>query len=388
MQLPNYKDGSIVNLMSSIALALGGKTRYKQLKGLDVGKLSKAKNIVLIVIDGMGYEYLRQNGKNSIFWQSLRGKMTSVFPATTAAAITTFVTGEAPQQHGLTGWYMHLKEIGIVSTILRFMPRVKGATFDKMGIEPKQIFDTKPFIEKIKAAAYTITHDDIINSYYNSVLNKRAKKFGVRSLNGFFNAIKKALKLHNRRKFVYAYWGMLDHYGHEKGIGSKKALRHFRQIEKAARKFLGSINEDTAVIITADHGVVDTSAARRIIINNHPKLQECLALPLCGDARLAYCYVRPEKTRQFESYVRKKLKKYCWLYKSKELVKKGFFGLYSQHPKLMDRIGDYTLIMKGNYSIKDVLPGEEPPKHIGVHGGTSREEMIVPLIVVEGNRKI
>ena len=54
MALPNYKDGSIVNLMSSIAGSFGLKTKYKPLK--DLANI-KSKNIVLIIIDGLGYNY-------------------------------------------------------------------------------------------------------------------------------------------------------------------------------------------------------------------------------------------------------------------------------------------------------------------------------------------
>ena len=48
----------------------------------------------------------------TILSENLIGSMTSVFPATTASAITTFATGLAPQQHAFTGWFMFLKEIG------------------------------------------------------------------------------------------------------------------------------------------------------------------------------------------------------------------------------------------------------------------------------------
>jgi len=54
MPLPNYKDGSIVNLMSSIGRALGHKSPYKPLKILDPKELKDSKNIVLMVIDALG----------------------------------------------------------------------------------------------------------------------------------------------------------------------------------------------------------------------------------------------------------------------------------------------------------------------------------------------
>ena len=123
--LPDYKGGSIVNLMSSIAKAFGTKIQYPTLKILPPKKLKNKKNVVLLVIDGLGFEYLKK--KKSILNDYLVGSMTSVFLSTTASAITTFLTGVSTQQHAFTGWYMHLKEIGVVSKSLPFLPRYFSA---------------------------------------------------------------------------------------------------------------------------------------------------------------------------------------------------------------------------------------------------------------------
>jgi histidinol phosphatase-like enzyme len=93
--------------------------------------------------------------------------------------------------------------------------------------------------------------------------------------------------------------------------------------------------------------------------------------------------VHPQKAKQFESYAKTALKDYCWVFKSTELVKKNFFGLGKPNKKLLDRIGDYVLIMKKNYIIRDSMLDLEQAKFIGNHGGVSHEEMFVPLIVIE-----
>jgi hypothetical protein len=39
--------------------------------------------------------------------------------------------------------------------------------------------------------------------------------------------------------------------------------------------------------------------------------------------------------------------------------------------------------MKDNYIMKDLVLGEEQNIYIGNHGGVSKEEMFVPLVVIE-----
>ncbi len=65
-------------------------------------------------------------------------------------------------------------------------------------------------------------------------------------------------------------------------------------------------------------------------------------------------------------------------------ISKNHFGLFESNENLKDRIGDYILIFKKNYYMRDKLKGEGKriPK-LGYHGGLSKEEMLVPLILID-----
>jgi hypothetical protein len=119
-----------------------------------------------------------------------------------------------------------------------------------------------------------------------------------------------------------------------------------------------------------------------IHLEDHKELQECLSLPLCGEGRVVYCYVKVSKAKRFEDYVNSKLSKYCYLIKSEDLIKQNYFGLGEANKKLYDRVGDYTLIMKENYILKDQIE-EHRESHIGHHAGITPDEMFVPLIVIK-----
>lgn len=378
---PNYKDGSIVNLMSSIAGAFGKRLKYNQLKLLKSRELRKSKNIVLLVIDGLGSEYLKN--KTGFLKENMKGEITSVFLPTTACAITTFATGLAPQEHAVTGWYMNLKEIGMVTTVLPFVPRVIPAPLDYFGISKKDIFKFKKFKNKIKASSYTITKQEIKNREINANNENKKRILGYSNLDGFFKQIKTAINKHNKKKYIYAYWPYFDEFSHEFGVKSKETKAHFKKLDKQIEKFVkGLRGTDTALIITADHGLIDSNKKERINLDDYPKIKECLSMPLCGEPRTRYCYVHPDKARQFEKEVKNKLKGKCELFKSKKLVDKNFFGIKKANPELNHRIGDYILIMKDNYIMKDFLL-EEPHWYIGNHGGISKEEMLVPLIFIK-----
>jgi hypothetical protein len=117
--LPDYGGGSIANLVASIGAAFGApQTGLAPLALLAPERLRKKSKVLLLVVDGLGLRYLRDAHPGSTLRQYLRGGLTSVFPSTTATAITTFMTGLAPAQHGLTGWHMYLEEIDAVGAVL------------------------------------------------------------------------------------------------------------------------------------------------------------------------------------------------------------------------------------------------------------------------------
>ena len=232
MYLPNYKNGSVVNLMSSISKSLGDEPQYEPLQTLTSAELSASRNIVLLVIDGLGYEYLMKHGQDSILHEHLRGKMTSVFPSTTAACVTTFATGVAPQQHAVTGWFVHLKELGTVSAILRFKPRNGGASFSRAKVKPEKIFNQKLLSTKIRAKSYTIMPKKLVKSDYNRATAGKTKLIPYRNLKGFFKTIRKVIRSNNKQKYIYAYWPEFDTLSHKHGNNSQQVAAHFKELDQ------------------------------------------------------------------------------------------------------------------------------------------------------------
>ena len=166
---------------------------------------------------------------------------------------------------------------------------------------------------------------------------------------------------------------------HKLGYSNKQSRQHFWEIDRKV-EILSKRLGKTKLIITADHGQI---IGKRIIeMAKHKQLYDCLTLPLSGEPRVAYCFVRPSREKEFKKYVKTHLSQYCTMHKSEDLIKRNFFGLHKPNPKLFDRVGDYVLIMKEGCVIKDFVLGEKRHIDKGYHGGISKEEMYVPLIII------
>lgn len=375
---PDYKN-SLVNLMGTIVKHLGGKPKYAPLKKF---RLTKKKNTVLLVIDGLGYNYILKHGKDTQFQKYLRNSMTSLFPSTTSCCIPAFYNGLAPQQHAMTGWFVWLKEIGKVSCVLPAKSRLGKEKFREWGFDHRRIFDQKPIFEQIRCKSYVLLPRWLHGEEFNQIYAKKSKVIGYNTMAGFFSQIKKTVNKPGK-KFLYAYWPYYDTTAHKNNVNSKTTKEHFLELDKHLKKLAEGL-KDTNLIVTSDHGMCDCS--KWIILNDHPQLMKTLSIPLCGEPRAAYCYVKPDKVKEFESYVKKKLGKYCDFVKSSKMIKDGWFGTGKPNTKLRDRVGDYVLIMKDGYSIKDWLWDEDKYKLKGVHGGVSEDEMLIPLILIESEK--
>ncbi|MEW8693474.1 MAG: alkaline phosphatase family protein, partial [Candidatus Thiodiazotropha endolucinida] len=185
-------------------------------------------------------------------------------------------------------------------------------------------------------------------------------------------------------RYLYAYWSELDSIGHQAGIWSEEAKCHLLEIDQAFSYLLEQCRgTDSLIIVCADHGQIDTQPADRLSLEDHPELLEMLSLPLCGEPRAAYCYLRPGCEQAFDQYVENEFAGKAVAYPSDELLEENWFGQGIPHPRLSWRIGDRLLLMQGNYTIKDWLAQERHYELVGVHGGISEDEVNVPLIVAE-----
>lgn len=378
--LPDYRGGSLVNLMSSITTALGGSSPYAPLTALPPEALADARHLVLLVVDGLGHDYLINH--DSVLRQHLHSPLTSVFPSTTASAIPTFLTGLAPQQHGLTGWHMYFREIGAIAAPLPFRLRTGRRSLHHAGVTPTTLFGVTPLYDRLPLPCHVVSPQHIIHSDFNAALSGKATRHGYASLDEMFALITGLLRSDAPRSYIHAYWPQHDSLAHEYGIQSPQVAQAFAALDAGFAQLVNVARASgSRIIVTADHGFIDTSAEETIDLDDHPDLRETLLLPLCGEPRMAYAYVRAGREAQFEQYMREQLADRVHWFKSETILQQGWLGPGDAHPALHDRIGDYVLIPRGHAILRDWLKGEERHTHIGVHGGLSAAEMTVPLVV-------
>ncbi|MCG5509229.1 alkaline phosphatase family protein [Ectothiorhodospira lacustris] len=381
MQTPDYQGHCLANLMTSLISGLGGTPScHGPLRALPPEEVGRHRHVVLVVVDGLGDGFLKTRPAPFLNGHRRAG-IHAVFPTTTATGITTFITGDAPAQHGLTGWHVHFRELGTVLAVLPGKPRYGGSGYDRVeGLDVLKWLGHDVTFNRIPVSSTMVAPNKIANTPFNKAHRGRARLLPFSSLQDMVNRVEQTVKGRHGNRYVYAYWSELDSLGHYHGPDAPQTRKHLEEVDRALANLAARLaGTDTLLIITADHGM--TAVEHRLILADHPEIADCLTLPLCGEPRVAWAYVRHGRHERFERLVRERLGHACTLRPSAELLEEGWFGPGTPHPELSARIGDYALLMQPGWIVSDRLLTEKPFDMKGVHGGLTPEELEVPLVV-------
>lgn len=380
---PDFDGGSILDLVGSVVRARGGAIDGPGLRDVDTSAWREARTIVLLVLDGVGMAQLEQLSVGSFLRRHCVAQLTSVFPSTTAAAITTFMTGASPAAHGLTGWHLRCSEPGLDGRVLAILPVTQRGGGD-LPYPPEEILSRvcrePSLFASLPGRSQVISPADIVDSPFNLRHSAGAQRVAYNGLSDMLDAMTRALRAPAPPSYLYVYWPEFDHCAHLRGSQSTEALALLRGVDGALEGWAqAQAGSDALLLVTADHGFIDAPPQRLIDIENHPDLAGCLAGPLSGERRAVFCHLKPGRRDDFERAART-FDHACVVWRSEELAAAGRFGPGAVHPRLLERIGDFTLEMKDDWTLRDTVPGERTHRLIGVHGGTSRAEMTVPLV--------
>jgi hypothetical protein len=381
MHLPDYNGGSLLNLITSLAAARGVRARHPTLTALPPDRLALARNIVFLLVDGLGYNYLTEFGRGGALCDHLAGKLTSVFPSTTASAITTSFTGRSPHEHGLTGWFTWFSAVDTIAAPLPFRRRGDDKMLTDLGVRPGQLFDSPSILDAMDCRRIIVSQRRIVDSDYSRHFGGGSERRGYDHLSELVDAVAAAVRSGPERKYIYAYYPGFDAVAHKYGVGSAQAATRLQAVDAAFAELLRRLSgTDTALVVSADHGFVDTPSHEALELERFPELAGMLVRPLSGEPRVAFCHVRPGLAESFIAKARDMLGEYAEVLPSSRLVEERWFGPGTAHPNLAERVGDVTLVMKRHATIKDHLPGEKRHVLIGNHGGVTEDEMLIPLV--------
>ena len=396
--VPDYDGGSIANLPGQVSAWLGagpfgGTPLLHPEWTAPLG--GPVKRVVMMLVDALGYQrfrFLMDEPGSAWAWLQQRGvlaPLTSVFPPTTSAALTSLSTGLAPGSHGMLGYELWLKEFGVTANMITLRPmaagRETGALAD-VGLD-QDSFVRAPILARHLTAQGVDVHAFLPAFIAGSGLSRltlgRTTRHPFYTPSDLWPGLRQFLEsTPGARQLVWAYWPMVDTLSHQYGPSAESVEREARAFGDMLRQaFLEPLSAaaraGTLFVLLADHGQVDTPPRPEFDLRRHPDFLDRLHILPTGEHRATYLHCRPGQVEAAQAYVEQHWANDFIVLQQEAVMRSGLLGA-PLDPRTASRLGELLVLARRDAYL---WWAADDNRMRGRHGSLTRDEMLVPLLM-------
>ena len=378
---PDYNDLNILDLMKTIynyrGLNLKETKNMQELKKI----IPNNKHVLFILSDGTGSNLIDKLPKDSILKSHKLNDMLTIFPSTTSCVLTSIVTAKFPLEHGIWGWFNHNNKYNIDYYSLLFLERKDNKSLKEYDINPKEIYKEPSLLNELSAKVNVLFPESIVNSVYSKYVGNDENRYSYKNFSDIIEFIKNNCEKYSS-SYTYLYLPNIDDLEHDNGVDSKIVLEELIKIDNLV-KTLSHI-KDLTIIFTADHGQTNIKKYETFNFSKYDKYLN--AYPSIDYGTASY-FVKDGKDEEFIQEFKKDFDHNMLLFKKEDFINNGFFGLGNVNEETINNLGNYiSICQKGVFFVNNPKIEDYYGVIKGNHSGLSRDEMVIPLIVIDTNK--
>ena len=400
--LPDYDGGGLVNLATTVLDLCGAwdPSFLPPLRDLDPALRDGVKQVVVILADGLGYDQLQRlaaAGELPFLATILeraaardRAQLidaTTIFPSTTAAAITTLNTARTPQEHGSLAYHLWLEEFGQVAQMLRWGPGVtkRGSFFDDASIDPRAYARVRSIYGALReqgTRSYIVQPELFRREPTTRMYGSEAEYVGYVVSSTMGVRLRQLLDERpwgSARAYIYAYWSGVDTVTHLHGPRGPEHAAEAAALDTNLRRALGGRPAgDTLVILTADHGLAAVDPAKLVDLEADTELRALLRHPIAGEPRVAFLHT--DVPDRVHAHLEAAHPGTFFLFDRDEAIAAGLFGR-GDATAARQRVGDVLAMIGDDRGASTVRVDGQLGMQRGSHGGMTPDEMRIPVLL-------
>lgn len=357
--LPRYGSGSLPDIIPVLCSPAGSAERPAWMPD----SLTAAERVVMLVIDGLGWNQLQERTHVAPVLSAMRGgAITSVAPSTTATALTSITTGLTPGEHGLIGYRMDMG--GTVMNTLRWGDENGDL---RRKFPPRQVQACPPFLG---LSVPVLSKAELEGTGFTEAHLAGVKPMGWRAPSSIAVTVRRALDA--GETFVYAYYDGVDKIAHERGFGDyyDAELAYADSLVAAVAEVLPA---GTALVVTADHGQVHVGQ------NTVVPAPEVMSLVHHQSGEGRFRWLHAQRGKENELLVEcGRYEDVAWVVSRDQVIEENWFGPRVS-PEARRRMGDVALVPHAPVSFEDPADGGAF-ELVCRHGSLTADEMLVPLL--------
>ena len=328
--------------------------------------VAEASQIVLLVIDGLGAEQLRERSHLAPVLAAGTGRsITTVAPSTTACALTTLVTGRVPAEHGVVGYRVALG--GEVMNVLQWS--VHGV--DARVRVPAHLFQPCPSFPGSNGPVPVVTRHDYGPTGFTAAHLGHVELHRWHTPAGLVTAVRELAAA--GAPFVYAYYEGIDKVAHAEGLGPYYD-DELRAADRLVADVLDVLPRGAVLVVTADHGQVEVGGSVEVL---GPEIMQGVTL-ISGEGRFRWLHVRPGANKDVFETATAQHGEVAWVRTKEQIIQDGWLGGVPS-PVVASRLGDVALVPFAPTAFLD--PADTGELRLKArHGSLTPAEMLIPLL--------
>ncbi len=326
-----------------------------------------ARQVALLVLDGLGAEQLEARAARvaPVLGSGAGTTVTSVAPSTTAAALTSLVTGLPPALHGVVGY-----RVALGGEILNVLAWRLGQRDGRRLVPPRE-FQPFPSFPGSPGPTPVVSRQDYIATGFTAAHLDDAPLAGWHTPAGVVVEVRRLLE--RGARFVYAYYDGIDRTAHAYGLGD-----HYDAELRAVDRMVGDMVEvlppGAALVVTADHGQVEVPEPAEVFDDD---VMASVAL-VSGEGRFRWLHAHPGAKRDLLTACAERYGTVAWVRDVDEVVDVGWLGGVPR-ADVRARLGDVALVPFVPIAFLDPADTGEQ-RLVCRHGSLTADEMVVPLL--------
>jgi hypothetical protein len=376
---PRYGEASLADLVPSI-LARHGVGEHGDTLGIP-----EARAHIVLVVDGLGWRQLGQTDAASFLTAAGGRSIDTVLPSTTVASLGSLGTGRPPGDHGLLGY-----TVPWPGESQPFNPLVWRVGLQSGGREvieeivPESLVPRRTTFEQAHAAGLAMTavvHPHFVDSGLTRAILRGGQRIVAEGLEHTLVAAARASR-GDQPAIVYCHHGDVDTAGHAHGPNTEDWRSALRTVDAAVRATVAALDDDTVLIVTADHGMVAVAPDDVRELDGREDLLADVDV-VAGEPRMRTLRLREGADPvAVAARWREAFGDDATVLTSAEAIAAGWFGP-TVPPEHADRLGD-VIVASHRGSLVHAHVDPFGGRLAGMHGSITREELEVPLIAIRG----
>jgi len=363
---------------------------------LELGRLDGLyERVVLVYLDAFGWQLYERHASHPLLAQAREhgsvSRLTSQFPSTTAAHMTTIHTGLPVGSHGVYEWFMLLPALDrIVAPLLfSFAGDDDRDTLLAAGVTADDLFPAGGFHPRLRrdgVEVYAACPAELASTTPNRALLRDAEVIAFGDPASGLAALGEALAS-AERAYGFVYLPDVDSLMHRLGPAHPEAAQLIDHSLSAIEAAVAGYPAGTLVLLTADHGMDAIDPARTHYVNElWPELAGHLAtgadgrpLAPAGSARDLFLHTAPGSRGHVRARLAALLEGVAEVHEVAELIAQGSFGPVVGDT-LRERVGDLVVLPYPGEAVYWHDPPRFEQRFLGQHGGLAAAELEIPLV--------